>query len=133
MTKRTSTVIGRRAHGTRHVLVPAHGCRLPLAILLRQCRLFALSDGTVIATGRRQSEASTGKRRGVHAHASADLFCARDWHPGDHPPSRTSSHVAESRMWPRGVSVTAPTARAGRKIRVSRNVCQVNDSVSAYN
>jgi len=33
-TKRTSKVIGRRAHSTHHVVVTAHGCRVPLAILL---------------------------------------------------------------------------------------------------
>ena len=33
-TKRTSKVFGRRAHSTRHVVVPADGCSLPLAILL---------------------------------------------------------------------------------------------------
>ena len=85
-TKRTSTVIGRRAHGTRHVLVPAPSCPLPLAILLRQCRLFALSGRTVIAT-------DDGSLRRVPDSDAAftltqvrDLFFAPDWHPGDHPP-----------------------------------------------
>ena len=33
-TRRISKVIGRRGHGTPHVVVSAHGCCLPLAILL---------------------------------------------------------------------------------------------------
>jgi hypothetical protein len=33
-TKRTSKMIGRPGHGTPYVVVSAHGCRMPLAILL---------------------------------------------------------------------------------------------------
>ena len=85
-TKCTSTVIGRRAHGTRRVVVSAHGCCLPLTILLRQCRLFALSGGTVFATGRRQLRRVPDSDAAFRLTQVQNLLFAPDWHPGDHPP-----------------------------------------------
>jgi len=62
-----------------------------------------------------------------------NLFFAPDWHPGDHPPMLDI--VARGRkpdVFTCGVCHRADGS-GGREIRVSRDVRQVNDSVSAYN
>jgi len=111
-TRRISKVIGRRGHGTPHVVVSAHGCCLPLAILLAATLVTLLplassnpSDPTWLV--------------GIYDEADADSVC---W----------QIERTELTTHPKSVNVGRRDSEVPRPLRVIAILRYFSDSAPAF-